>query len=121
MLLLLVVVIIIITCMSDSRRGSGLDIGFNDHFNTQLVITSNYGAIANFKNLQFTRAHAKSFPVRSTFTSNCLVTASNNDYYSASGLKSSLNGGSLPTPIFLTTDSRPFNTNLLVFSPPPIY
>jgi hypothetical protein len=29
----------IVTCMSDSRRGFGLDIGFIDHFNTQLVIT----------------------------------------------------------------------------------
>jgi hypothetical protein len=36
-----------------SGRGSGLDIGFIDHFNTKLVITINYNAIANFRTLQF--------------------------------------------------------------------
>jgi hypothetical protein len=36
----------------------------------------------------------KSFPVRSVCPRRFLVTASNNDYSSASGLKSSLNGGS---------------------------
>jgi hypothetical protein len=45
----------------------------------------------------FTKNHAKSFPARSVFTSSCLVTASNNGYSSASGLKSALNDGSLPT------------------------
>jgi hypothetical protein len=38
--------------MSDSRRGSGLDIGFIAHFNTQLVITLNYSAIADLHTLQ---------------------------------------------------------------------
>jgi hypothetical protein len=33
--------------MSDCRRGFGLDVGFIDHFNTQLVISLNYSAIAN--------------------------------------------------------------------------
>jgi hypothetical protein len=45
--------------MSDSRRGFGLDIGFIDHFNTQLVITLNYSAIPNFHTLQITGAHVK--------------------------------------------------------------
>jgi ethanolamine utilization microcompartment shell protein EutS len=38
----------IVACLSDSRR----DIGFIDHFNTQLVITLNYSAIANSHTLQ---------------------------------------------------------------------
>jgi hypothetical protein len=33
--------------MSDSQRGFELDTGFTDHFNTQLIITLNYGAIAD--------------------------------------------------------------------------
>jgi hypothetical protein len=41
-----------ITCMSDCRRGFGLDIGFIDHFGTQLVITLNYSTIADFHTLQ---------------------------------------------------------------------
>jgi hypothetical protein len=83
--------------MSDYRRDFGLDIEFIDHFNTQLVITLNYSAIANVHTLQITRAHAKPFPARSVFTSSCLVRASNNGYSSASVLRRSLNGGSLPT------------------------
>jgi hypothetical protein len=42
-------------------RGFGLEIGFIDHVNTQLVITLNYNAIANFRTLQITTAHAKPF------------------------------------------------------------
>jgi hypothetical protein len=41
-----------VTCMSDSGRGFGLDVGFIDHFNTQLVITLNYSAIAGLHTLQ---------------------------------------------------------------------
>jgi hypothetical protein len=84
----------IVTCMSDSRPGFGLDFGFIDHFTIQHVITLNYSPIVNFHTLQ------KSFPTRNVFTSSCLITASNNGYSSASGLKSSLNGGYLPTEIF---------------------
>jgi hypothetical protein len=40
--------IYIVMCLSDSRRGFGLNIGFIDHFNKQLVITINYSATANF-------------------------------------------------------------------------
>jgi hypothetical protein len=47
---------------SDYRRGFQLDIGFIDHFTTQLVTTLNYSAIVNLQILQFTRAQAKSFP-----------------------------------------------------------
>jgi hypothetical protein len=46
----------IVTCMNDSRRGFGLDIGFID--NLQFVTTNNYNSVANFHTLQFTRAHA---------------------------------------------------------------
>jgi hypothetical protein len=63
--------------------------GLIDHFTTQLEITVNYSAIADF--------YAKSFPARSVFTGSCLVTASNNGYSSASVLKAFLNGGFLPT------------------------
>jgi hypothetical protein len=77
--------------------GFWLDIGFIDHFKTQLVITLNYSAIANFHNLQITSAHANSFPACSVFTRRFLITVSNNGYSSASVLKSSLNVGSLPT------------------------
>jgi hypothetical protein len=69
-----------------------MDIGFTDHFNTRFVI---------FHTLQVTRAHSRSFTARSVFTRRFLVTASNDGYSSASVLKSSLNGGSLPTPSFL--------------------
>jgi hypothetical protein len=86
----------IVMCMSDSRRGFRLD-NVIDHFNTQLVTTLNFSAIANIHTLQFTRAHAKSFPARGVFSSSYLVTASNNGYSSDSVFKSSLNGGSLPT------------------------
>jgi hypothetical protein len=79
----------------NSRRGFGLDIGFIDHFTTQLVITLNYSAIANFHTLKFARTNAKYFPARSVFTSSCLVTAPNNGYSFASGLKSSLNRSSI--------------------------
>jgi hypothetical protein len=80
--------------MSDYRRGLRLVIRFTDHFNTQLVITFNYSPIANFPTLELTRARANPFPPRSVFNSICLVTAPNNDYSPASGLKSSLNGES---------------------------
>jgi hypothetical protein len=101
--------------------GLGLDIGFIDYFNTKLVITHNYSVIANFHTLQLTRAHTKPFPALSVFISSCLVTASNNGCSSSSVFKSSLKGGSLPTTCFFTTYSRPFNTNLLVFSSRPNY
>jgi hypothetical protein len=51
-------------CMSDSRRGFELDIGFIDHlFTHELVTTLNYSAIANFHSLQFTRAQSLVFSV----------------------------------------------------------
>jgi hypothetical protein len=40
--------------MSDSRRGFGSYIGFIDHFNTKLVTTVNYSAIADLHTLQIT-------------------------------------------------------------------
>jgi hypothetical protein len=43
--------------MSDYRRSFGLDIEFIDHFNTQLIITLNYSAIADLHNLQITVTH----------------------------------------------------------------
>jgi hypothetical protein len=74
-----------------------LGIGFIDHLSTQLVTTLNYSAIADFQTLQITTAHAKSFQSALVSTSHSLVTASNSGYSSASMLKSSLNGSSLPT------------------------
>jgi hypothetical protein len=62
-------------CECDSRRGFGLEIGFIDHFNTRLMTTLNYSAISKLHTLQFTRAHAKSFPACCVFISSCLVTA----------------------------------------------
>jgi hypothetical protein len=50
-----------VTCMSDYRWGFGLEIGFIGHFNTRLVTTINYSAIADLHTLQITTAHAKSF------------------------------------------------------------
>jgi hypothetical protein len=80
----------------DHRRSFGLNIGFIDHFKTQLVITLNCSSIANSHVLQFTRVHAQSFPDCGVFTRHFLVTASNNGYSAASDLKFFLNGGSLP-------------------------
>jgi hypothetical protein len=51
----------IVTCMSGSRWGFGLEVGFIDHFNTRLVTTFNYSASAYFHILQIITAHAKSF------------------------------------------------------------
>jgi hypothetical protein len=45
----------IVTCMYDFRRDFGLDIGFTDPFNTILVTTLNYIAIANSHTLRITR------------------------------------------------------------------
>jgi hypothetical protein len=47
--------------MRDFRRGFGLEIGFIDHFNTRLVTTLNYSAVADLHNSQITIAHAKTF------------------------------------------------------------
>jgi hypothetical protein len=79
----------------------GLDAGFIDHVNTQIVIALHYSAIADFQTLEFSREHAKSFPAFNVFTRRFLVAASINGYFSAFGFKSSLNGGSLPTELFL--------------------
>jgi hypothetical protein len=38
----------IVAFLSDSRRGFKFEIVFIDHFNTRLVGTLNYSAIANF-------------------------------------------------------------------------
>jgi hypothetical protein len=98
------IVFIFMLC-SDYWQGFALVIGFIDHFNKQLVITHNYSAIANFRSLQFTRAHAKAFPAHSVFSSSCLVMASNSGCTSGSVLKSSVNGSSLPT-VTLATPTK---------------
>jgi hypothetical protein len=72
--------------------GSGLDIGFIDHFNTQF----NYSAISDLHTLQITVTHAKSFRTCIAFTCSRFITASNNGCRSASVLESSFNDGSLP-------------------------
>jgi hypothetical protein len=107
----------------DSRRGFGLDIQFFYHFNTHLVITFN-GTIANLHTLKKSLAHTLSLSARSVFTSNCLVTASNNGYSCAFEFKSSLNDGSVPAAFssltdWLSTDWvpawRPFHANHVIF------
>jgi hypothetical protein len=50
--------IYIVTCMSDHGRGFGLDIGFIDHFTTQLVISLNYSAIADLYTSQIPVTHS---------------------------------------------------------------
>jgi hypothetical protein len=66
----------IVMCMSDYRRGFGLEIRFIDHFNTQLVTTLNYSAIANLHTLQITTAYDKS--LQPAVTSHFPVTDRNN-------------------------------------------
>jgi hypothetical protein len=94
----------------DYRRGFGSDIGFIYHLYRQLRTASNYSAIANLHILQITTAHAKFFQP-AVFTSRSLVTASNSGDSSASALKSSLNGGSLPNDTFL--HRLPYRTDLV--------
>jgi hypothetical protein len=96
-------------CMCDCRQGFGLDIGFIDHVNTRLGTTSNYSVTANLHNSQITTEPAKPFPACCVFTSRYLVTASNSGDSSASALKSSPNGGSLPTAPSL--HSLPYRTD----------
>jgi hypothetical protein len=96
-------------CMRDYRRGFGLDIGFIDHLYTRLGSTSKYSVTAYLHNSHITTAHGNSLPACCVFNRS-LVTTSNNWDSSASALKSSLNGGALPTSSFLhripyTTDS----------------
>jgi hypothetical protein len=76
----------------DSRRNFGLDIEFID--NVQVVTTNNYNTIANLHRLY---KITLSFPARSVFTSCCLIKVSYNCYSTASWLKSTFNGGCLPT------------------------
>jgi hypothetical protein len=59
---------------------------FIDHFNTRLVTTLNYSAIANLLTLKIATAHAKSFPACNVLTSRFLVTAPDSADYSASAL-----------------------------------
>jgi hypothetical protein len=86
-----------------SRVGVTLEgfwiIGFIDHL--KIVTTNNYNTIVNFHSLQIIIAHVKSTPACTAFTRHFLITASNNSYSSSSMLKPSLNGGSLPTELFL--------------------
>jgi hypothetical protein len=81
----------IVTCISDSRRGFGLEIGFIDHFNTRLVITLNYSVIAYPHTSQITSAHAKSYLSLLSLPTSCfLVTASSSGNSSTAPTKSSL-------------------------------
>jgi hypothetical protein len=56
--------------------------------NLQVVTTNNYNTVADFHILQIIAANAKSLPACSVFTGCFLVTAFNNDCYSASFLTS---------------------------------
>jgi hypothetical protein len=79
----------IVTCMSDSRRGFELEIGFIDNFNTRFVTTLNYTAIADLHTLEITKVHTKSFTACSVFTSRFPVTACNSWDSSASASRHS--------------------------------
>jgi hypothetical protein len=67
--------------------GFGLVIGFIAHFNTLLVTTLDYNAIADLHTLQTTVVHAKSF--QSAFTSRFLITDLNSGNSSTAPTKSS--------------------------------
>jgi hypothetical protein len=98
-------------CMSDYRRGLGLEIGFIDQFNTWLVTTLNYSAIADLYTSQITTAHAKSFPACRVFTSRSLVTAYNSGDSSTTPTKSclhQLNYNSLSTKLAKVKDKVTF-------------
>jgi hypothetical protein len=71
-----------VACICESRQGFGLDIGFDDHFNKQLVIILNYSAIADLHTSQIARPTP--FPARSVFTNRSLVTAPDSGDSSAS-------------------------------------
>jgi hypothetical protein len=87
---------------SDYRGIFGFNIVFIDHFNTRLVTTLNYSAIANLQNSQIIIAHAKSVPACSVFSSRSLVTDYNSGDSSASALKSSLKAAPLQLTLFST-------------------
>jgi hypothetical protein len=72
--------------MSDSRRGSGLEIGFADHL--QVITINNNNTLANFNTLQIIIAHTK--PFQSAFTSRFPVMDLNNGASSTASTKSSL-------------------------------
>jgi hypothetical protein len=58
-------------------RGKSWILDFFKYLYTLPKTTSNYSAMANLHNSQFTTAHAKSFPACCVFTSRSLATASN--------------------------------------------
>jgi hypothetical protein len=91
----------------------GVCIGFTDHFNTRLVTTSNFSAIANLHALQIKTAHTK--PSLSASTGRFSVMDLNNGDYSAS-VFTSLLYGEYPTTELLHPGWRPSHTNLLLFS-----
>jgi hypothetical protein len=70
--------------------------GFLDWILDLLTTLTHNSVITLLHTLQTSRARAKSFPASSVPAISCLVTASNNGYSSASGFRSSLNGGALP-------------------------
>jgi hypothetical protein len=47
--------------MGNLSMGFGLEIGFIDHFNTRLMTTLKYSAVADLHTLQITTAYSKSF------------------------------------------------------------
>jgi hypothetical protein len=73
-------------CVSDFRRGIGLEIGFIDHL--QVVTSNNYNIIAIFHTLQITTAHGKFF--QAVFTCRFPVPDLTNGDSSTAPTKSSL-------------------------------
>jgi hypothetical protein len=80
------------------------------------MTTLNYSAIYGFHTLHFSRAHAKSFPACSVFSSRFLLAASNNGNSSASALTPFPAGHRLTTQLTL---SLAFNISARFTQNPP--
>jgi hypothetical protein len=85
----------IVTCISGSRLGFWLEIGFIDHYNTRLVTTLPCSAVPHLHTLPVTSAC-------SVFDSNCVVTATKMAV-TLLPLSGSLNGCSILASVFLIT------------------
>jgi hypothetical protein len=95
------VYIYIVMWQSDYRRGFGLEILFIDYFNTRLVTTLNYSAIADLHTLQNTKSAV--FPRRSP------ATVSNSGGSTAPALTSLLNASTK-----YSLQRLPYNSELLL-------
>jgi hypothetical protein len=90
-----------VPCLNDYRRGLDWRSDLSTTFNTYLVSTFNYNAIADFHTLQIIIAHAHVFLVSCVFISRSLVMASNSGDSSTAPTKSSLYGLSYNSELLL--------------------